>query len=383
MRNLFLIVLAIVLLSEIAISFNSALLPHLETGFRIDHHTAQITVAAGLFALGLAGLIYGGISDCIGRKPIYVFSTVLFCLMSWICAHADNFNHFLVARFFQGFGSGAGWIIGNACLSDLYSGEDFKKIMNKLHAAAGISFAAAPIAGSIVAVAYSWRSCFNFLFWLSAILTVIIIFFQPETLKEKKQLSWRYYIKTKQALLNNREYLFYLTIKVAVVAMLFCELSHLPIVLVDYLHVPSEKYGWYLLPCIIVYIAAASFSNRLKLSTDDLIALGLIALVFGNVLLLFFNNSAIVIQFFNIFTFLGWGLIFGNATAKLVESAEQQAGAASSMMITFEMILSSLCIYLLGFFFHGSIVTTAAFIAISSILLILLIYLKKSSALKI
>lgn len=380
MKHVFLIVLAIILLSEIAISFNSALLPHLETGFAISHHVAQMTVAAGLFSLGLAGLVYGAISDCIGRKPIYIFSTILFCLMSWLCAHAETFNQFLSARFLQGFGSGAGWIIGNACLSDLYQGKCFEKVMNKLHAAAGITFAAAPIIGSLLAVQYSWRSCFNFLFWLSAILTLIIVYFQPETLKLKRKLSWEYFINTHKELLRNKEYMIYLFIKVAVVSMLFCELSHLPIVLVDYLQVPSAHYGWYLLPCILVYIAAAALSSKLSINTDLVLLYGFVSLILGNLPLVFYNSNPILVQVFNSFTFLGWGLIFGNATAKLIAASNAQAGVASSFMITCEMIISAIAIYALGFLFHGTIAVTASFICVTSAFIIGIVWYKLANS---
>ena len=70
MRQVFLILLALIICSEVAINFNSALLPNLEESFHISYQTAQTTIASGLFALGLSGIIYGGISDYIGHRPI-------------------------------------------------------------------------------------------------------------------------------------------------------------------------------------------------------------------------------------------------------------------------------------------------------------------------
>lgn len=370
MRQVFLIVLAVIICSEVAISFNSALLPNLEASFHISHQIAQTTIALGLFALGLAGIIYGGISDCIGRRPIYIFSVALFCVMSIFCATANKLEHFMIARFFQGFGSGAGWIIGNACLKDLYSGKEYQKVMNHIHAAAGVLFAIAPILGSELAAIYSWQLCFYSLACFSALVLFALIIWQPETLKQKNKLSLQYFINTYKILFRNKKFLRHLTIKVAAVAMLFCELSQLPIILVDFLKIAPENYGWFLLPGITAYIAIAVLAGKSRISSETQIYYGYILLMTSNILLLFLNKNPYIIQCINIGTFAGWGLIFGNATSKVIESAANNAGAGSALMITTEMLFSSIAIYVLSIFFHGSIITVASFISIISAIII-------------
>lgn len=368
MRNLFFLVLGVIICSEVAISFNSALLPNLEQSFAITHELAQMTVAFGLLALGIAGFLYGGISDCIGRRPVYLFSLALFTTMSLICALSTSFEQFIFGRFFQGFGSGAGWIIGNACLSDVFKGKAYENIMNKIHAAAGVIFAAAPIIGSYLANTYSWQLCFWALFGFSGTLLIIIYFKQPETLLQKKPATLSYFKTTYTSLFKNKNYRVYLFLKVAAVSMLFCELSHLPIVLVDFMKIPPQNYGWVILPCIISYILTSSFASIIRIDLDKKILAGYILLAVSNFLLYFIHNDSLQVQLLSCFTFAGWGLIFGNATAKIIESSKNKAGAASAVMITTEMMISALAIFTLSYFFNGTLKTVAVYILLISII---------------
>ena len=114
---------------ETAISFNSVLLPNIKIFFDVSERLSQMTIALGLLTLGIAGIIYGGLSDSIGRRPILLFSTALFCVSSFFCFYANSIEQFLVAKFFQGLGSGSGWVVGNACIKDLYDGKKYANIM--------------------------------------------------------------------------------------------------------------------------------------------------------------------------------------------------------------------------------------------------------------
>jgi MFS family permease len=125
--------------AEVGISFNSVLLPNIQDNFQVSEAIAQSSVSIGLFALGFFGIIYGAISDILGRKPMFLIAIGLFSLASLLCASANTLGTFLIAKFIQGAGSGASWIVGNATLKDIFHGKDYVNIMNKIHAIAGIT----------------------------------------------------------------------------------------------------------------------------------------------------------------------------------------------------------------------------------------------------
>ncbi len=347
---------------EIAVSFNSALLPNLKGDLAISEQLAQWTVGIALLSLGISGIFYGVLSDNFGRRPVILGGLSLFCLGALISALAPNISILLTGRFIQGFGAGVGWIVGNACLKDLFEGRAYSKVMNQVHAAAGIVPAIAPSLGSYLGAFLGWRACFFIIFAVSLVTLLLKFRHLPETNVERHPVSFSQMLSVYQGLFKNNRYVMYLIIKVLSVMLIFIEASNIPLIFVDHLGVPAASYGLYTIPVSLAYILATYLSGKLshQVVVDRMLFAGLICIIVSNsvilVLGMFTPLSALSIQGIKILTYIGWGLIFGNATAALISAVNRYAGAASAMMIALEMFFSALGIYGVGLFFDGTIV---------------------------
>jgi DHA1 family bicyclomycin/chloramphenicol resistance-like MFS transporter len=359
------LVTAFIVAAETAISFNSVLLPNLQADFAVSSAVVQMTIAVGLFALGISGVIYGGLSDCLGRRPVILGSISLFALASLACAIAPNVQVLLMARFFQGMGSGAGWVVGNACLKDLFQKKDYVRVMNQVHAAAGVTPAVAPVLGSVLATWMGWRSCFVVLSIMSALACLAIARWQPETLVQRQSISWHRMAHQYVRLLSNRRYVSYTAVKAVAVMLLFCEVSNAPLVFIRHMGVTELMYSGYIGVMFACYVSATLMASRLQqwLHPNVLIMLGLSFIVVANFVMALgmVQSSVVMTQVDRGFCFIGWGLVFGNATACVVSSAANSAGAASAAMIATEMLLSAFGIYFLSIFFNGTMQPLAIF----------------------
>ena len=316
------------------------------------------------------------ITDSLGRRPIFLFSIAVFSIATFVCANANNIEVFLVAKFFQGIGSGAGWVVGNACIKDLYHGKSYTKMMNNVHAVVGIVPAVSPVLGSYVATLLGWRKCFFGLFFISIIIFFIMFFYQKETLEKKSIISLKKILVNFQQLFSNKKFKFFLLIKVLSVVLLFCEISNMPLIFIDHMGVKETLYGWYVLPVFLLYVGANLFSTFLskKISVKNIIKLGVLLILISNFLLIVsfytINQNAITIQIIKSLTYIGWGFIFGNATAEIVSAEKGLSGLASAIMISFEMLCSSFGIVFLSLFFSGDILPLSIFMSVLSIFLI-------------
>lgn len=370
-----LFVTAFIVFDEVAISFNSALLPNIQSDFQISEQLVQLTLSFGLFALGFAGLIYGGLADVLGRRPMLLISLALFSTMTLASAIAPTMELFLATRFLQGLGAGAGWVVGNCCLNDIYKGKQYTQIMNYVHAIAGITPAIAPVVGSYLGVIIGWRNCFIIVFVLTAILAAFMYIFQAETLEHKKTTNIKTFFKDYRSIFHSKKFLSYAVIKVVTVMMFYCEVANIPLVFINYYHVPAMYYGLYVFPVFICYMCSALFSSYLikRTSVNLILKIGLALLFSSNLFiilldLLNIDLTPITIQCIKAFSYAGWGFIFGNATAEIVSAIPGKAGMASAVMIAFEMLCSSVGIYFLGFFFNGTIIPLTVFLAIFTVI---------------
>ena len=95
------------LMSIVALSID-ALLPALEQiGFTIgiqDSRDNQLLITMIFLGLGFGQLIFGPISDSLGRKPVIYMGFSLFVLASFICVTATSIETMVIGRILQGIG---------------------------------------------------------------------------------------------------------------------------------------------------------------------------------------------------------------------------------------------------------------------------------------
>ena len=79
-----------------------AILPVLSLDFNISAPTAGLTVSLLVLAVAIGSLIYGPLSDRIGRKKVMVSASFLVIIPTLLCGFAPNFTTLVVLRALQG-----------------------------------------------------------------------------------------------------------------------------------------------------------------------------------------------------------------------------------------------------------------------------------------
>jgi multidrug resistance protein len=120
----------------------------------------QASLMAFFISLGIGQIIYGPVSDMIGRKAPLYFGLVLFAAGSIGCALAPDVHTLIVLRFIQGLGACAGMVVPRAIVRDLHTGHDAARLMSLLMLVFSVSPILAPLAGSILIESFGWRSVF-------------------------------------------------------------------------------------------------------------------------------------------------------------------------------------------------------------------------------
>ena len=366
-------VTAMIVVFEMGVSFNSALLPFVRADFHTTEQVVQLSVGLGLLALGCSGMAYGGLSERFGRRPLILIGLCVFFLSTLASAMANSVATLIAARFCQGLGAGVGWIVGNACFKDLFHGKKYSQVMNQVHAVAGIVPAVAPILASSLVLHIGWRHCLWIVCGAAGLVAMCNFAFLPETNQRPRPVSFQSIVRTYISLLTRVAYVRYLVVKVLTVMLIFCDVANIPLIFMEHMGVASNVYGFYVAGVFAAYVAGSVASGYLchVMSVDKLLSAGLLLIAGSNGAILLANTmtplNAVAIQAFKAFTYLGLGLIFGNATACIVSAAEESPGSGSALMIALEMIFSALGIYVLGFFFNGTVVPLCAFMLLTAV----------------
>ena len=124
---------------------------------------AQVGSLAGVIAIcwAVSALVFGAVSDRIGRKAVLVPMVVLFSLLSAASGFARNFDELLLARALLGLAEGPCWTVMMALVEEHSSPEHRgRNVGIVVSAAAIIGLAIAPVLTTQVAAHFGWRWAF-------------------------------------------------------------------------------------------------------------------------------------------------------------------------------------------------------------------------------
>lgn len=135
-------------------------LPALAAEMAATESTAQLTLSACMIGLAIGQVVAGTLSDRFGRKVPLVAGLAAYVLLSLGCALISTIEVMIALRLLQGIAGGSSMVIARAIVRDTYGPTNSARAFSVLMLAAGVAPVAAPVLGSQLLLATSWRGLF-------------------------------------------------------------------------------------------------------------------------------------------------------------------------------------------------------------------------------
>ena len=153
-----------------------------------DRHLIILMFFAGL---GLGTLIFGVLSDSIGRKPAILWGLGFYLVGSLLCFFSTSFPMLIAGRIIQGFGAASPRVVSLAMVRDGAKGADMARIMSYVMSVFMLVPIIAPSIGQLVLTFGHWRLIFLGFMVMAILAGLWLLLRQDETLAPENRQPFR------------------------------------------------------------------------------------------------------------------------------------------------------------------------------------------------
>lgn len=348
-------------------------LPDTARSLGVSAGTIQLTITLYLIGLAIGQLLYGPISDRLGRRPVLLAGLALFTLAGIATAAAPNAWMLVIARILQSIGGCAGLVLGRAIVRDSATSDRAAAQLAMLTLVMSAAPAIAPVLGGYATAWFGWRAAFALLALVGGVTLAFAVLLLPETNTLASGTRASLLIGSLR-LFRSRAFCGYVLGGACTTTSFYAFMAVSPFILVDLLHEPTEHVGLYYL-LLMAGVAAGSLSanrlaGRLRVPVALRIANGfavvgaaafMLAELSGT--LTVFTVIAPVVVFM-----IGAGMASPFALSGAVSVNPHAIGAASGLYGFTQMAYGALCTVIVEVWHPGSVLTVAVVLLVSSLL---------------
>jgi MFS transporter, DHA1 family, multidrug resistance protein len=327
-----------------------------------DGNRRQWVITALFLGLAFGQLIYGPMSDSIGRRKAILLGVAVFSAGSLVSAAAQSFEAMLVGRVIQGLGVAGPRTVTVAMIRDRFEGAAMARLMSLIMTVFIMVPVLAPGLGQLVLLVASWRVlflCVMIFAWTAVAALVLLV---PERKISRPPFSLRDIWTGAITVLTHRR-------SMAITMAGGCIYG----ALMGYVNSSEQIFrGLFdtgaMYPVyfggLAIFMAAATTTNRLLLKhfpMQTICMAALMAHVLWSALALLADLATgglglISFLTYNSITLFVLGLTFGNFNAMALQPFGHIAGAAAAVQATVLTLISLITAAVIGNLFDGTLV---------------------------
>ena len=161
-------------------------LPALAADLHAGMAPVQLTMAALILAFGLAQLVWGPVTDRLGRRPVLLLGLALYVAASLGAALASQVSAVVAWRALQGAAMSAAVVCARAMVRDLYEPHEGGMVMARALTGLGAIAIVSPVVGGLLVTAMGWRAAVGAMAVVGVALGLFVALRLPETIRQRR-----------------------------------------------------------------------------------------------------------------------------------------------------------------------------------------------------
>ena len=320
----------------------------------VSNGAMQMTIS--VYILGLAGgqLVYGPLSDSLGRRPMLLIGLSLYTVAGAAALLSTGIHTLIAARLFQALGGCAGLALGRAIVRDTARPDEAVRALALMNLMMMVGPGFAPLVGSGLVSAFGWRSIFVLLTVLAATTLALNWRMIPETSKPSGKISVSILAHDYGALLRSPSFLGFAVGGGCATTSIYSFIAAAPFIVTSTLHRPLHEVGFYLGILIVGMSLGNALTRRLVLNIgiEKLLLIGnALSVCCGlGLLAVVLTGQATVVSVFGLAALfaLGAGTSSPAALSKSLGVDAALVGSAAGLYGFSQMAVGALCTFVVG-----------------------------------
>lgn len=338
----------IVALGPAAIDMYLASMPNMATDLNTSYATTQITLTVFLIFMGLGQLVFGPVSDAIGRiAPLFAGLLAYIGASVW-AMWSQSIESLIFARILQGLGASMAIVVVMSMVRDLVDGPKAAQIYALLNTIVALGPIVAPAVGGIVGAHYGWRGVMFILAALGMIVLINTLLGIKETLPKDKriQLNTKNITSIYVGILKNQTFVFNLFALSTVYFFLFAYIGGSAYAYQTDYGLSLEQFGFVFgLTSISLILGASSTAYWVKkISASHLALIGAGVMMLGSAVCIvayLLSMGLVGIVTGIALGLFGLGVLEATLMAMAMDSQRSALGSSAALLGAIPMLLSS------------------------------------------
>lgn len=220
---------------------------------------AAMQATISVYVLGLAGgqLVYGPLSDGLGRRPTLLAGLLVYTIAGLAAALAPDVDMLVAARLFQALGGCAGLALGRAIVRDTARPDEAVRDLALLNLMIMAGPGLAPLLGAGLTGALGWRAIFLVLATLGGLTLLLTWRLLPETRQPTGSIRAAALIRDYVLLLRSPSFMGFALGGGCATTSIYAFIAAAPFIISSQLHRSMHEVGF----CLGLVIAGMAIGN--------------------------------------------------------------------------------------------------------------------------
>ncbi|TCM65078.1 multidrug resistance protein [Acinetobacter calcoaceticus] len=166
------IIIVLIMLPQIVETLYSPALVSMALAFDVDSNSISQTLSLYFVGFAVGVLIWGILSDYIGRKPVLLIGLSIYSLCSVAILYSHDFDQLLLLRCLSGFGIAVGSVITQTMLRDRLNPSQLMQVFAWVGLFIAVSPSIGIFIGALLTQYYGYRGVFYFLASSAAVIGI-------------------------------------------------------------------------------------------------------------------------------------------------------------------------------------------------------------------